>query len=346
MNETRPVSVVIPNYNGAHLLRENLPSILRALAWYSGKCREGMDAQNAESSRLQQVIVVDDASADRSIEVLTEEFPSVEIVRHPQNLGYSQAVFSGVQAAKNDIVILLNSDVSPREDFLVHLLDPFAEPAVFAVSPLVYDEHAQPLQASWNRAELNKGRLMTRKWSPAELAQATGSATRLCHLFASGGSMALRRAGFLELGGFLDIYRPFYYEDMDLGVRAWRKGWQIVFEPRSVVVHPQGSTINRFYKRWQVKAVMQRNRLLLQWIHLPPKVLISAHLPRLFVRYLEHALRLDGVAWLALLWAIAKLPQAVSARREISSYGSLSLPDALQRMSQTKPSPDKAFSTA
>jgi GT2 family glycosyltransferase len=341
MSEKRPVSVVIPNYNGAHLLRQNLPSVLQALAWYCGKRREDMDAQNTESSRLQQVIVIDDASADRSIEVLTEEFPSVEIVRHPQNLGYSQAVFSGVQAANNDIVILLNSDVSPREDFLAHLLDPFAEPGVFAVSPLVYDEHGEPLQASWNRAELKKGRLMTRKWAPSELAQATGSATRLCHLFASGGSMALRRAGFLELGGFLDIYRPFYYEDMDLGVRAWRKGWQVVFEPRSVVVHPQGSTINRFYKRWRVKAVMQRNRLLLQWIHLPPKVLITAHLPRLFIRYLEHALRLDGVAWLGLFWAFAKLPEVFAARRKMKAPGWWNLHEALRPMPGLTGGPDK-----
>jgi GT2 family glycosyltransferase len=332
MSEKRPVSVVIPNYNGAHLLRENLPSVLQALAWYSGKRSEAMDAQHIGGPRLQQVIVVDDASADRSIEVLTEEFPSVEIVRHPQNLGYSQAVFSGVQAANNDIVILLNSDVSPHEDFLAHLLDPFTDPSVFAVSPLVYDEHGEPLQASWNRAELNKGRLMTRKWSPVELAQATGSATLLCHLFASGGSMALRRAGFLELGGFLDIYRPFYYEDMDLGVRAWRKGWRIVFEPRSVVVHPQGSTINRFYKRWRVKAVMQRNRLLLQWIHLPLNVLITAHLPRLFIRYLEHTLRLDGVAWLGLFWAFAKLPGVFAARRKMKAPGWRNLHEALRLM--------------
>ena len=61
-NQWPSVSIIIPNYNGAELLRANVPSVLRSAEAYPGSC---------------EVIVVDDASADDSFEVLTGEFPTV-----------------------------------------------------------------------------------------------------------------------------------------------------------------------------------------------------------------------------------------------------------------------------
>ena len=64
-------------------------------------------------------------------------------------------------------------------------------------------------------------------------------------LFASGGHSAYRRDRFLEMGGFDPLFAPFYWEDVDLCYRAWKRGWKILFEPRSAVLHDHQSTIGK-----------------------------------------------------------------------------------------------------
>ena len=88
-----PISIVIPNYNGVRLLRENLPIVIEALNAYPG---------NGE------VVVVDDGSKDASVALLKESFPSVNCVVHEVNQGFSEAMLTGVHAAKNEVMILLN----------------------------------------------------------------------------------------------------------------------------------------------------------------------------------------------------------------------------------------------
>ena len=62
-------------------------------------------------------------------------------------------------------------------------------------------------------------------------------------LWAGGGSSAVSRRKFEALGGFEELYNPFYMEDVDLSFRAWRRGWPSLLAPRSVVQHRhRGST--------------------------------------------------------------------------------------------------------
>ncbi len=225
-------------------------------------------------------------------------------------------------------MILLNSDVSPHPDCLQQWVSGFTDPGVFSISPLILDEYGAPVRASWNRPQIRHGRLQFERWRPDNIPDNDCH----LHLYASGGSMALRRGVFLELGGYLAIYEPFYYEDMDLGVRAWRAGWTVQFEPRVVVYHPQGSTIKRFHKKKKISAVMQRNRLLLHWIHLPLPTLFLSHLPHLLLRYIEHLIRFDRVAFAALSAAVLKLPDVLVVRRKLSDGRYVTLRQVLERI--------------
>jgi GT2 family glycosyltransferase len=107
-------SIVIPNYNGAHLIRKNLPVVLEAV-------------KDAE------VIVVDDASNDDSVKLLKSKFPQVRLVVNPKNLRFAKACNAGVNKAKGEVIVLLNNDVWPEKDFLKPLKSHFTDKQVFAV---------------------------------------------------------------------------------------------------------------------------------------------------------------------------------------------------------------------
>src|ERR1051325_10925115 len=112
----RAASIVIPNWNGQSLLESYLPSVLAAAGREPGT----------------EVIVVDNGSTDDSAAVA--ERIGARVIRLDRNLGFGGGSNAGFRAAKNDIVLLLNSDMRVEPDLLAPLLEGFADPAVFAVS--------------------------------------------------------------------------------------------------------------------------------------------------------------------------------------------------------------------
>ena len=80
--------------------------------------------------------------------------------------------------------------------------------------------------------------------------------------YGGGGSCAFDRAKFLELGGFDPLFAPFYLEDTDLGFMAWKRGWKVLYQPRSVVYHEHRGTIGRLFGEERIQAVLRKNYLL------------------------------------------------------------------------------------
>src|SRR3990170_7442997 len=100
------ISLVIPNYNGADILKKNLPHILESIEEYRGDS---------------EIVLVDDASSDDSLSFLSgfkKENMSfdISIFKNEKNLGFSSTVNKGVENARGEIIILLNSDVEPKPD--------------------------------------------------------------------------------------------------------------------------------------------------------------------------------------------------------------------------------------
>tara|TARA_B110000285_G_C15027413_1_gene564912 strand:+ start:79 stop:1068 length:990 start_codon:yes stop_codon:yes gene_type:complete len=250
--ERPPVTLVVPNYNGKNLLAKNLPEVLKAAAHYPGKAT---------------IIVVDDGSSEKGTKELVQNFKSIVYVQHEHNQGFSCAILTGVKNSETEFVFLLNSDVSPSVDFIEPLVDALQDDAVFAASPLIYNEDGSVNKYSWNHYSWIGVNLVRKKWTIEKL-QEYQNKRPIRHLFCSGGSVLIRKSRFLLLAGFADIYKPYYSEDLDLGVRAWRRGWHSVFEPKSSVIHQQEGSIRTQEKSDFVKTIQRRNTFYFEWSHL------------------------------------------------------------------------------
>jgi glycosyltransferase involved in cell wall biosynthesis len=83
--------------------------------------------------------------------------------------------------------------------------------------------------------------------------------------YGGGGSCAFDRRKFLELGGFDPLLAPFYLEDTDLGYLAWKRGWRVLYQPRSVVYHEHRGTIGKHFRQDQIEEVYRKNFVLFCW---------------------------------------------------------------------------------
>ena len=141
-------TIVIPNWNGKDLLAKYLPSIRTALA----------------GNPANQILVVDNGSTDGSADFLRATFPEITVLALPQNLGFGGGSNAGFRAAKNDIVVLLNSDMRVAPDFLGPLLEGFRDAEVFAVSCQIFfsDPHKVREETGLTQAWWQDGGLRVR----------------------------------------------------------------------------------------------------------------------------------------------------------------------------------------
>jgi GT2 family glycosyltransferase len=298
----KPVSIIIPNWNGADLLRRYLPSVLEAKERYRGKV---------------EVVVVDDASTDTSVKLLQEEFPEIKVVAHERNQGFGRACWSGAQAAQSPVLILLNSDVEVAPDFIDPLVDSLKDSTVFAASPLIFNDREELSNVTISMPYFRRGKIRYRSFAPQLLFNDPAPLPHSWYtLFPIGAAFAVDRARFIEMQGFDDMFHPFYYEDTDLGFRAWRRGWKCIVVPQARVTHYHTGTIGRSFKRFKVSAIRKRNRLLYLWKNLTSPRLLRQHLLFQLLRVCYRPFCLDGMTLVATALAIPEFNQAMRRRRE------------------------------
>ncbi len=308
----KPITVVIPNYNGAQLLFENLPSVIKALKTYSDDC---------------SILVVDDGSEDNSLDILENHFPEVKVVIHARNKGFAEAIHSGVNAATTELLFLLNSDVVVQNDIFQSLVPYFDDENTFSVNPLICDEQGKVKRHSWNLRQIKKGILKLMQWELDDALMWRARGDKLPTMYAHGGSFMVKKSMFLALNGFDSIYKPFYGEDSDLGLRAWRRGWASYFEPSVHIVHQSIGAIRSNIKLDYVKCIKRRNRYILAWTHLSRKQILFS-IPATLFQLTGELLILKKVNLKGFYFALLKIPEVINKRAQLKN-NSVVNPDEL-----------------
>ena len=319
--QTSGVSIVIPTWNGQNLLEQYLPGVMEAAAAFTATT--GLPAE---------IIIADDSSTDGTSNWLAENFPQVRLVRNKTQQGFGLNSNRGIEAARFPLVYLLNNDVAVAPGVLEPLAEHFTGPDVFAVTGNVYDFGTGELSGAGQLGEFRRGFFRVhRRYFVSEAPEKP--AEPFFTAFASGGSVMYDREKFLALGGFNKIFSPFGWEDVELSLRAWRRGFTVHYEPRSAVWHRFSSTIGEKFQPRHVRAIYERNRLLTHWIHLETSPQIASHLTFLLLKLLGDTLRLRWETWSALRQALALLGVVGGLRKELLASDRRSLQAALHSVS-------------
>ena len=281
---TSGVSILIPSWNGLELLKRFLPSVINAARAYT-----------EQSGSPTEIVIVDDGSVDESVEwLLGEGFleagderfggaPNLRLIRNKSNIGFGETCNRGFETASNPLVFLLNNDVEADVNSIAPLVENFDDRSVFAAHCRVFELDAAHECGTGKLGGFARGFIRVHKSYVAR--PTTGSAANepdtnrapLYSMFAGGGSAMFDRGKFLEIGGFSPLLSPFYWEDVEISYRAWKRGYTVLYEPRSVTRHRLSSTIGKLDRR-EVRKIEQRNRLIYHWIHLHDRALMTSHL--------------------------------------------------------------------
>jgi len=270
------ISVVIPNYNGRHLLEENLPFLFDAL----------------KNTKLPfEIIISDDCSTDDSIDYLKSNYPSINIVSTSDNSGFSTACNNGIAVAKYSYTCIVNSDVTFNSDYFQNSIKYLGNSSLFAIKGdiinyrecyddifdinrdiVVYFKHGHILFKNADKFESDKYDYKT---------------------VLLGCCFICRTDLLKDFGGFDEMFSPYYREDLDLAMTAIKSGYAVKYIPDCMVYHKIGSTIGTTQPPVKKQLVAKRNKFLLTWKHLDTAPRWTVHILFIFLSFISRWIVFD-----------------------------------------------------
>lgn len=224
---TRPlVSLIALNYNKPNVTRDLLISL------------RGITYPEVE------IIIVDNASSDKSYRKLKSEFPYIHLISSPVNLGYSGGNNLGMQAARGDLILLINNDVEVTPGFIEPMVRLFEEDeAIGMVSPkIVYYERGHRIQYAGSNG-INPWTGRGRK--EGNLKIDNGEYDRVCETELVHGACVMVSKTLVEKIGMLDESFFIYYEEHDWAERAKRNGFKLYYVGTSTIYHKESVTMGK-----------------------------------------------------------------------------------------------------
>jgi len=192
------ITVAVLNYNGAEKLKKTIPAIL------------------AQDYEPREIVVLDNASTDGSVEYL-KQFSEIKIIENKSNLGYGEGKNALVKNAGGDYVLTLDNDIElPESNFLARLFEEYKtlnNPAY--LSPLLRDVDKDYIDTG--------GLFFNRPNKKIELADILGTGIKKVPRY-RGGASFFKKSIFEKLGGFDETY-PFNIDDYDMSARAYLNGY-------------------------------------------------------------------------------------------------------------------------
>jgi len=241
--EHKPISIIIPTFNGASRIGNCLNALLKQTA--------GRDVE---------ILVVNDGSTDNTAEVVGA-FSGVRLITQ-RNTGPAAARNRGALEARGTLLLFTDDDCVPMPDWLDAMITPFDDPEVVGARG-VYRTHQKRLAARFVQIEYeDRYRLM---------------ANLDCIDFIDTYSAAFCRDRFLEMAGYDSSFPVACAEDVELSYRMSAHGWKMKFAPAAIVYHTHPDTLARYLQKkykfafWRVLAVRKN----------PSKAVKDSHTPQL-----------------------------------------------------------------
>ncbi|KRE75408.1 glycosyltransferase [Paenibacillus sp. Soil750] len=243
--ESPLVSIVIPVYN----------------QWeYTYSCLKSITL-NTEGIAY-EIIIADDMSTDETINI-SSYIENIHVVRDGVNRGFLLNCNNAAKRARGEYIFFLNNDTNVQENWLKYLVDLVENNSKIGMvgSKLVYPDGR--LQEAggiiWNDASgWNYGRLDDPSKPEYNYVKEVD--------FISGAAIMIRTELWKEIGGFDERYVPAYYEDADLAFEVRKHGYQVVLEPKSIVVHFEGiSHGTNTFTGIKAHQVVNKERFLDKW---------------------------------------------------------------------------------
>jgi GT2 family glycosyltransferase len=182
-----------------------------------------------------EVLVVDNNSADGSVDSVKEKYPEVKIIEFMENVGFAAANNLAAKEAKGDLYVFLNNDTIVTKDWLSELVKSVTEnDREVAI--------AQSLLLLGQDGEIDSSGDFIDKFGRPYSSKLRNATNGREILSARAASMIIRKEVFWKLGGFEeDFFASF--EDVHLGWKAWIAGYKVVLASNSIVYHFAGQTV-------------------------------------------------------------------------------------------------------
>jgi len=194
------VTVAIPCYNGAAYVGQAIEAVLN------------------QSRPADEVLVIDDGSADNSAEII-RRYP-VHLIQHDVNKGLATSRNTAIAAASGEVLVFVDVDAYADPHMLAVLLREYDDPKVGGVGGQGIESNIRSLADRWRRVHASQ----THGQLPKDVD------------FLYGICMSFRLSALREVGGFNPVYRT-NAEDVDVGLRLNTAGYRLRYEPEAKVYH-------------------------------------------------------------------------------------------------------------
>lgn len=297
------ISVAIPNWNGETVLPECLASLHRAI-------------KKASLGDAVDIVIADDQSTDRGLELIRQGFPETRIIEMEQRSGFGVVANTAVTNCANDYVLLLNNDVYVEEDFFLHWARHFEDPDMFAVASWMLRWDRQTVDSGRRVAVWDKG--LIRHWVVEDQGQAAPS------FYACGGASVYDKSKYIAIGGFDPLFKPMYTEDLDLSYVGWKRGWKVMYEPRCVVYHHNSFSSKRAFTLRKKFLNDTKNHFLFVWKNITDPGLFRTHMAWLPLRVVGAPFYGRRLLAAAFVVALRQWGEAMRRRQEEQRFAKVS----------------------
>lgn len=233
--------IIIPNYNGAHFLKN---------------CLDSLRHQTYQNFRI---TVVDNGSSDESVTLLQRYYPEADILNLPYNKGFAAAANAGIRSSKEPYVMLLNNDTTVKHNCVEKLMNAItSDSQIFSAGAHVLSMRAPYLTDTSGDFYSFFGYAFCRGQGLSAARFALSRHNQLS-TFTNCGCAVIYRRYLLQKTGLFDERFFAYLEDVDLGFRARKMGYKNIVCTEAHVFHYGSGTTGAKYTPMKVYLSARNN---------------------------------------------------------------------------------------